>query len=416
MPALSPTMTAGNLAKWIKKEGDKVKPGDVIAEIETDKATMEVESVDEGVLAKIVIATGAQNVPVGSLIAVILEDGEDVGLVAGIVAASASSADSNCHPREGGDPEKKELDSRLRGNDIAASNSEDDVRGIPHSDSRILASPLAKRIAADKGVSLSSIQGSGPHGRIIKCDVENISASGPREVRRNGKEYNLEPHSNMRRIIAARLVESKQNVPHFYLNIECILDKLLDTRQDINEMATDSAHHKISVNDLIIRASAMALKDVPHANASWSNDGIMFYNNVDVAVAVAIEGGLITPVLRNADQKSLMDLSSEMKALAKRARENKLKPEEFQGGSFTISNLGMYGIRRFSAIINPPQSCILAVGEGVKRVVVENDKMVIRTVMDVTLSCDHRVVDGAVGAEFLKAFKDYIEKPVKMLV
>ena len=397
MPALSPTMTVGNLAKWIKKEGDKVKPGDVIAEIETDKATMEVEAVDDGVLAKVIIEAGAQNVPVGSLIAIILEEGEDASAIDAISVTVAAPVALM--------PERKQVEQ----------HSERETVIMP-SYERVMASPLAKRIAADKGVNLASIKGSGPKGRIIKVDLENVSSGVTKEVRRNGKEYNLEPHSNMRRIIATRLVESKQNVPHFYLNIECVLDKLLDIRKDINEMATDAAHHKISVNDLVIRAVAMALKDVPHANASWDDSGIMFYNNVDVAVAVAIEGGLITPVLRNADQKSLMDLSSEMKAMAKKARENKLKPEEFQGGSFTISNLGMYNIRRFSAIINPPQSCILAVGEGVKRVVVEDDQMVIRTVMDVTLSCDHRVVDGAVGAEFLKAFKDYIEKPVKMLV
>ena len=404
MPALSPTMTSGNLAKWVKKEGDKVKPGDVIAEIETDKATMEVESVDEGVLAKITVAAGAQNILVGSLIAVILEDGEDASIVDAIIQSSSKGEApaqiinvevANLAPQDKKLPEDKEV---MRDN------------------TRILASPLAKRIAADKGLHLASVEGSGPHGRIVKADIENMSSGAGKVVRRITKEYNIEPHTNMRKVIAARLVESKQNVPHFYLNIECTLDKLLDMRQDINEMATDSTHNKISVNDLVIRASAMALRDVPHANASWDDSGMMFYNNVDIAVAVAIEGGLITPVLRNADQKALGDLSVEMKNLAKKAKEGKLKPEEYQGGSFTISNLGMYGIRRFSAIINPPQSCILAVGEGVKRAVVEDDQVVIRTVMDVTLSCDHRVVDGAVGAQFLKAFKDYIEKPVKMMV
>ena len=407
MPALSPTMTAGNLAKWVKKEGDKVKPGDVIAEIETDKATMEVESVDEGVLAKIMVSAGSQNIPVGSLIAVILEEGEDASLVDSISA-------ENVVPIEISDSKNDSVRS-------AISEQVNDISKIQSENTRIFASPLAKRLAADKGVNLLSVEGSGPYGRIIKADIEKLSIeklpSGVAcSVRRSEKEYNIVPHTNMRKIIAARLVESKQNVPHFYLNIECALDKLLDMRQDINEIASDATHHKISVNDLVIRASAMALRDVPHANASWDDAGIMFYNNVDVAVAVAIDGGLITPVLRNADQKSLMDLSSEMKNLAKKAKENKLKPEEFQGGSFTISNLGMYGIRRFSAIINPPQSCILAVGEGVKRAIVEDDKIVIRTMMDVTLSCDHRVVDGAVGAQFLKAFKNYIEKPVKMMI
>lgn len=399
MPALSPTMTAGNLAKWVKKEGDKIKPGDVIAEIETDKATMEVESIDEGVLAKIMIAEGAQNVAVGALIAVMLEEGEDIKTIDTItseVIATSSPSSSSVLP------------------EIAKSTGKSDEK-IKDTD-RIFASPLAKRIAANNGVNLASVEGSGPHGRIIKSDVENMKPGGAKIVGRNPKEFNLEPHSNMRKIIAARLVESKQNVPHFYLNIECVMDKVLAIRADINEMTTDAKHHKISVNDLIIKASAMALKDVPHANASWSDNGIMLYNNVDVSVAVAIEGGLITPVIRNADHKSIMDLSSEMKLLATKARENKLKPEEFQGGGFTISNLGMYGIRRFNAIINPPQSCILAVGESVKRAVVEDEQVIIRTVMDVTLSCDHRVVDGAVGAQFLAAFKDYIEKPVKMLV
>ena len=411
MPALSPTMTSGNLTKWVKKEGDKVRPGDVIAEIETDKATMEVESVDEGILVKITVEAGAQNIPVGSLIAVILEDGEDASIVDAIVESSSSGLHEQSPgvPAHKSNPIHSEIPKR-------SGVSEDDTSAIRSNNTRILASPLAKRIASDKGVNLSSVQGSGPYGRIIKADIDNLSSGVTKAVRRSIKEYNIEPHTNMRRIIAARLVESKQNVPHFYLNIECVLDKLLDMRQDINEMATDAAHHKISVNDLVIRASAMALRDVPHANASWDDSGIMFYNNVDIAVAVAIDGGLITPVLRNADQKSLMDLSSEMKNLAKKAKESKLKPEEFQGGSFTISNLGMYGIRRFSAIINPPQSCILAVGEGVKRTIVEDDQVVIRTVMDVTLSCDHRVVDGAVGAQFLKAFKDYIEKPVKMVI
>ena len=419
MPALSPTMTAGNLAKWVKKEGDKIKPGDVIAEIETDKATMEVESVDEGVLAKIVIAQGTQNVPVGTLMAIILEDGEDAKAVDAIVAEAAISQ-ANTHEPSLRGAEGDAAISRDKSTPVVSHEIPDNRNTISgmtnNTSSRIFASPLAKRIAADKGVNLASMQGSGPHGRIIKSDVENMRSGSAKSIGRNAKEFNLEPHSNIRKIIAARLVESKQNVPHFYLNIECMIDNALSIRADINEMATDTKHHKISVNDLIIKASAMALRDVPHANASWSNDGIMLYNNVDVSVAVAIDGGLITPVIRNADQKSTMDLSSEMKILAVRARENKLKPEEFQGGGFTISNLGMYGIRRFSAIINPPQSCILAVGEGVKRAVVEDDQVRIRTIMDVTLSCDHRVVDGAVGAKFLAAFRDYIEKPVKMLV
>lgn len=416
MPALSPTMTSGNIAKWVKNEGDKIKPGDIIAEIETDKATMEVEAYDEGVLAKLLVSAGTKDVAVGSLIAVILEEGEDQNAINEIKIENKASGDKVQKDLEKSSDEGSE-ENYIKQNKQHKIQDASDTALSSNSDKRIFASPLAKRIASEKGMNLSSIQGSGPYGRIVKADVINYQPENLGGVLvRNPKEYNLEPHTNMRRIIAKRLVESKQNVPHFYLNIECVLDKLIEARADINEMHENSKHSKISVNDLIIRASAMALKDVPHANASWSDDGIMFYNNVDVAVAVAIDGGLITPVIRNADQKRLLSLSSEMKVLAQKAREGKLKPEEFQGGSFTISNLGMYGITRFSAIINPPQSCILAVGEGVKRAVVENDQIIIRTIMDVTLSCDHRVVDGAVGAQFLKAFKGYIEKPAKMLL
>jgi pyruvate dehydrogenase E2 component (dihydrolipoamide acetyltransferase) len=404
MPALSPTMTAGNLVKWVKKEGDKIKPGDVIAEIETDKATMEVESVDEGILAKITISSGVQNVPVGSLIAIVLEDGEDAGDIDAFVAkhSTATSMQSDKKPQI--------TENKIEAVVVSANNDSS------KNSTRILASPLAKRLAQDKGINLGTIEGSGPNGRIIKSDVENSKTSVDvfQAVCRNSNEYTVESHTNIRRIIATRLVESKQNVPHFYLNIECILDKLLDVRNDINEAA--DLKYKISVNDMIIKAVSLALRDIPQANASWDDSGMIFYNNVDVCVAVAIEGGLITPVIRNSDQKSLLDLSSEMKILVQKAKENKLRPEEFQGGGFTISNLGMYGIRRFSAIINPPQSCIMAVGEGVKRAVVEDNQIKVKTVMDITLSCDHRVVDGAVGAKFLAVFKEYIEKPVKMLL
>jgi pyruvate dehydrogenase E2 component (dihydrolipoamide acetyltransferase) len=428
MPALSPTMTEGNLAKWLKKEGDKVKSGDIIAEIETDKATMEMEAADEGVLVKIVVPAGAQNIAINSLIAVILEEGEDASSVDEFVAASSSPVitakagiQSNKQP-EGLNINNDtiKLDPSLRENDI----SKEDGDISKDDETRIFASPLAKRIAADKGINLQNIQGSGPHGRIIKADVSlglDPRAPGAQSHKllassaRNPQEFNITPHTNIRKIIARRLLESKQTVPHFYLSIECKLDKLLELRSQVNDIAGDPARYKLSVNDLIIKASALSLRDVPAANSSWSDEGILVYNNVDISVAVGGPNGLVTPILKNADLKMLGGLSNEIKELAARARENKLRPEEFQGGSFTISNLGMFGIKNFGAIINPPQSCILAVGEGSKRAVVEGHEVKIKTIMDVTLSCDHRVVDGIVGAQFLSRFKDYIENPVKML-
>lgn len=408
MPALSPTMEHGNLAKWLKKEGDKIKPGEVIAEIETDKATMEVEAVDEGIMAKIVVAQGAQDVPVNTLIAVLLDDGESADSIEEFI--------------------KKELAQFLKKQDIkvlAQEVSKEEVKSEPsiqssvqpniNSSSRIFASPLAKRIAAIEGISLSHVVGSGPHGRIIKSDVLSAGQNSGK-VHRHSEEYRVVPNNNMRKIIAKRLLESKQNVPHFYLSIECVMDKLLDARSDLNNSFGDDKAKKLSVNDFVILAVAKALKDVPTANASWNDDGIRLYNNIDVSVAVAIDGGLITPVIKNADQKDITKISIEMKDLAKRARENALKPEEFQGGGFSISNLGMYGVKSFNAIINPPQGCILAVGASSKRPVVIEDKIEIRTIMDVTLSCDHRVVDGAVGAEFLAALKKYVESPVLMFI
>ncbi len=403
MPALSPTMTAGNLAKWSKKEGDKIKAGDVIAEIETDKATMEVEAVDEGILAKIIILGGTENVPVNSLIAVLLEEGEDPKKLDDFIASSGPNISTSSSKTA---EEHKKIE-------------QPKIAAIEHkSHDRIFASPLAKRIAEQNGVNLSNIAGSGPHGRIVKADILESGNTHRRgsSVGRNPEEYILKPHNNIRKIIAKRLVESKQEIPHFYLNIECNLDRLLEARQDINLASGTPPSYKLSVNDMVIKAVGLALRDVPAANASWDDSGVIMYNNIDVSVAVAIDDGLITPVVRNADQKSLPELSNEMKQLAVKAKENKLKPEEFQGGGFTISNLGMYGIRRFNAIINPPQSCILAVGEGVKRPIIEDDKVTIATIMDVTLSCDHRVVDGAVAAKFLSAFREYIEHPVRMLL
>lgn len=400
MPALSPTMTEGNLAKWLKKEGDKVSPGDVIAEIETDKATMEVEAIDAGILAKILVAEGSQNVAVNELIAIILEEGED---------ASSIAIDKPILEADTTKIEEKEHSDINISNEVLMHNS--------ISSDRIIASPLAKRIAIENSIDLSNVIGSGPRGRIIKQDVlnhkqikntsENVSKVASRE------DHIKIPNSNMRKVIAKRLTESKRNVPHFYLSLECNLDKLLALRQELN---ANSEIHKLSVNDFVIKASAQALRSTPAANATWTDDAIIQYNNVDISIAVAIEGGLITPIIKDADLKSISIISSEMKDLAKRAREGKLAPHEFQGGNFSISNLGMFNIEKFNAIINPPQACIIAVGAGIKKPVVIDDQISIATMMNVTLSVDHRVVDGAVGASFLNNFKKFIENPILMLV
>ncbi|MFK7968218.1 MAG: pyruvate dehydrogenase complex dihydrolipoamide acetyltransferase [Rickettsiaceae bacterium] len=413
MPALSPTMTEGNLTKWLKKQGDKISAGEVIAEIETDKATMEVEAVDEGIIAKILVPEGTEEVLVNSLIAVLVEEDEKDADIDGFIAKNQSTSGVTpvlnssvvetiiSQPLENKMPdlvEQKEKASEIK--------------------TRIFASPLAKRIASIEGISLSNIVGSGPRGRVVKADVLAFekNSSSAAAVRRNNEEYTLVPNNNMRKVIAKRLLESKLTVPHFYLSIECAMDDVFKLREQININFADDKSKKLSVNDFIILASAKALKDVPTANASWTDNAIMMYNNVDISVAVAINGGLITPIIKNADQKDITKISSEMKDLAKRARENALSPEEFQGGGFSISNLGMYGIKKFSAIINPPQGCIMAVGASSKRPVVINDKFEVRTIMDVTLSCDHRVVDGAVGAGFLAAFKKYIEAPILMFI
>ncbi|ABY72664.1 pyruvate dehydrogenase complex dihydrolipoamide acetyltransferase [Rickettsia rickettsii] len=406
MPALSPTMTEGNLARWLKKEGDKVNPGEVIAEIETDKATMEVEAVDEGILAKIVIPQNSQNVPVNSLIAVLSEEGEEKTDIDAFIAKNNSVSPS------------PKTDANLLKPHENITNVEEQVTVIKHDASKIFASPLAKRLAKMRNIRFESVKGSGPHGRIVKQDILSYTPSTAHNkiVSRNPEEYRLVPNNNIRKIIAKRLLESKQTVPHFYLSIECNVDKLLDIREDINKSFSEDKSTRISVNDFIILAVAKALQEVPNANASWGEDAIRYYNNVDISVAVAIENGLVTPIVKNANQKNILELSREMKALIKKAKDNKLTPEEFQGGGFTISNLGMYGIKNFNAIINPPQSCIMGVGAIAKRAIVKNDQITIATIMDVTLSADHRVVDGAVGAEFLAAFKKFIESPVLMLI
>ncbi|MBM3590409.1 MAG: pyruvate dehydrogenase complex dihydrolipoamide acetyltransferase [Alphaproteobacteria bacterium] len=406
MPALSPTMKEGNLAKWIKKEGDKIKAGEVIAEIETDKATMEVEAVDEGILGKILIPHGTENVAVNSCIALILADGEDKKALDGYQVSTnqnISSVGTQNDSSKSTPPIKNDKHNVVE--KVAIVEKALDRTNITK------ASPLAKRIAKDEGIALAMINGSGPHGRVIK-DGSSRSMS----VRRNPQEFYVIKNNNIRKVIAKRLLESKQNVPHFYLSCEFKIDKLNELRSALNEVAeideNGNPAYKISVNDLIIKATAMALKKVPEANSSWNEDGILVYNNIDISMAVAIDGGLITPIIKNADQKSIQTISREAKQLAKKAREGKLTPEEFQGGTFSISNLGMFGIDNFSAIINPPQSCILAVSRAVEKPIIEHGQIKIAHMMNVTLSSDHRVVDGAVGAEFLKALRRYIEHPI----
>lgn len=419
MPALSPTMTEGKLANWQAKEGDSVASGDVLAEIETDKATMEVEAVDEGTLAKILIEGGTENVAVNTPIAILLEEGEGASALDGYKAEGAAA------PADTPAPAKDE-----KAEEPAPSAPSQSAKAeLEKSGDRIFASPLARRIAKDAGLDLGSISGSGPHGRIVKTDVEEAIASGGVKAAAPEKaaaapapqaetpppEGNYEeiPLTSMRKTIARRLSEAKQTIPHFYLTIECELDNLLAMRKELNGRSDD---YKISVNDFIIRASALALKKVPTANACWGGDKILQYMDFDISVAVAIDGGLITPVVRNADQKGLAVISNEMKELAGRAKEGKLMPEEYQGGCFSISNLGMFGIKEFSAVINPPQAAILAIGAGEMRPVVKDGALAMANIMSVTLSCDHRVIDGALGAVLLKHFKGYIEEPLTMML
>jgi pyruvate dehydrogenase E2 component (dihydrolipoamide acetyltransferase) len=405
MPALSPTMTEGNLAKWLKKEGDKVKSGDVLAEIETDKATMEIETIDDGILAKIVVPEGAQNVAVNSMIALIIEDGEkDVDIDKFI-------QENSFHITTKEVPEvikETKIEDKVLSKIVEEKNT-----------NKIFASPLAKRIAESESIDLCLIKGSGPYNRIIRDDLvsfmKSSSQTSQSRIIRNSSLCKLIPITNIRRIIAKRLSESKQNIPHFYLSIDCNLDKLIVFRNDLNNLSGEKDKYKISVNDFVIKACARALADVPEANASWGEDGITQYNNIDISVAVAIDNGLVTPIIENADQKGIIQISNQMKDLAKRAKEMKLAPHEFQGGNFTISNLGMYGITNFSAIINPPQSCILSVGAAIDKAVVVDGEISISKLMTVTLSCDHRVVDGAVGARLLNSFKSYIENPFSLI-
>ena len=424
MPALSPTMTEGNIAKWLKAEGDTVSAGDIIAEIETDKATMEVEAVDEGVLAKILINEGTEGVAVNSVIALLLEEGEDNAALDGYETASA--------PTSAPEPPAAAAPAPAAEAQVVAPPS---AAVLPPAqtdgDDRIKASPLARRMAQQAGMDLSAVNGSGPHGRIVKLDIDNAlgttapaaTASAPpapasATAMLGGAVAPTEiPHTNMRKVIAKRLTEAKQQIPHFYMSLDCEVDKLLAMRKELNEKAAnEDLGYKLSVNDFVVRAAALALRKVPDANVSWTDEVLLKHNVVDVSIAVAIEGGLITPIVRNTDQKGLATISNEVKELAGRAREGKLLPEEYQGGTFSISNLGMFGIKEFAAVINPPQSAILAVGRSEERPVVRDGALAIATMMTVTLSVDHRAVDGAMGAQYLAAFQGLIEDPLTMLL
>ncbi|WP_341812088.1 pyruvate dehydrogenase complex dihydrolipoamide acetyltransferase [Wolbachia endosymbiont (group A) of Conops quadrifasciatus] len=442
MPSLSPTMskTGGKIVKWHKKEQDKVEVGDVIAEIETDKAIMEFESLDEGVLAKILVTEGTSGVPVNQPIALMLEEGEDESALGNYVSASATNIEAKKEVET--NPSVPSNSSMLPNSSISSnppmsfnssissqcltlgsnssmssqcvtlgSRKEEDTNTT---EGRTKISPLAKKIAQNEGVNVQQLKGTGPYGRIIKADVLESLGSGTRiESREKPEEDTMVEVSNMRQVIAQRLTESKQNVPHFYLTVDCQVDKLISLK---NEISSADENNKVTINDLIIKAAAFSMKKFPDINSSWIDNKILKYSNVDISIAVALEDGLITPIVKNADKKGILSISKEVKDLVSRARSGKLRPEEFQGGGFTISNLGMFGIKAFSAIINPPQSCIMAVGASKKQPIVMNEKIEIAEIMTATLSVDHRAVDGALGAKFLNAFKHYIESPLAMLI
>ncbi|MFZ1149274.1 MAG: pyruvate dehydrogenase complex dihydrolipoamide acetyltransferase [Xanthobacteraceae bacterium] len=464
MPALSPTMEKGNLAKWLKKEGDPVKTGDVIAEIETDKATMEYEAIEDGTLAKIVVPEGTNDVLVNQLIAVLAQEGEDVKAAAAAAAKAgpaakmpsavepapkpaqpaASSVAQEAKARPAAPPPPAPSVPRRNGGEPARTNNRGSVATTAPAAGRIFSSPLARRLAKEADIEIGRIQGSGPHGRVVARDIAAAReghglrapaaapASGPapmiapamtdpqiRALYEDGS-YEVVPHDGMRRTIAARLTASVQTIPHFYLTVDCDIGKLLEAREEINATAPKDKDgkpvYKLSVNDFVIKALALALKRIPDANVSWTEAGMLKHKHSDIGVAVAMPNGLITPIIRNAESKSLSTISNEMRELASRARARKLKPQEYQGGTTAISNLGMYGIKDFTAVINPPHATILAVGAGEERAVVRNGKIEAAHIMSVTMSCDHRAVDGALGAELIGVFKALIENPVMMLV
>jgi len=456
MPQLSPTMTEGTVARWLKREGEAVAAGDVVAEIETDKATMEIEVDEDGVLGKILVAEGTEGVAVGTVIAVLLEEGEEAADAEALAAtAPPATAAAPAPPPSAPEPAPAPTPPAPEPAPAAPAPPPSAPEPAPTptppapepapaapapaapraEGERLVASPLARRMAKQAGLDLAALPGSGPHGRIVKADVEAALAAGPplaaaptaapapaapapppalppAEIS-PAAAYDEIPHSNLRKIIARRLTEAKQTIPHFYLTIDCEIDALLALRQDLNGRSDD---YKLSVNDFVVGAAALALRQVPEANASWSDAALIRWRSVDVAVAVALEGGLITPIVREADHKGLATISNELKEMIGRAREGKLMPEEYQGGSFSVSNLGMYGIREFAAVINPPQGAILAVGAGERRPVVKDGALAVATMMTCTLSCDHRVVDGALGARLLAAFKGYVQEPLTMLL
>jgi pyruvate dehydrogenase E2 component (dihydrolipoamide acetyltransferase) len=465
MPALSPTMEKGNLAKWLKKEGEKVKPGDVIAEIETDKATMEYEAIDEGTLAKIVVPEGTQDVPVNQLIAVLAEEGEDVKAAAAgaerraapatkpalTLAKPASApglvASAERRPADvtQDDPSKNRQGQTLGpGEGVKAPGKGGAPGAAAHGADRVFSSPLARRLAEGAGIDLTRVKGSGPHGRVIARDVEaaksgqglaapaavaaptavSLAVQAPADDKIRALfepgSYDVVPHDNIRKVIARRLLEAKLTIPHFYLTVDCNIDKLLAVREEINAAAVKDKDgkptYKISVNDFVIKSLALALQRVPDANVTWTEAAMLRHRHSDIGVAVSIPGGLITPIIRKAEQKSLSVISNEMKDFATRARARKLKPEEYQGGSSAVSNLGMYGVKEFYAIINPPHATILSVGAGEQRAVVNNGGIEAAHLVTVGLATDHRAVDGALGATLLSAFKALVENPVMMVV
>jgi pyruvate dehydrogenase E2 component (dihydrolipoamide acetyltransferase) len=441
MPALSPTMEEGKLARWLVKEGDTVKSGDILAEIETDKATMEFEAVDEGRIGKILVPEGSEGVKVNAPIAVLLGDGEKAGDV-DIPAAMKTI----------GEAVKAEAPKKADAPKAHAPKAEAPKTEAPkfapapgHEGNRVFASPLARRIAAGKGIDLASLSGSGPRGRIVKSDVENAKPGAPKPAAASAPsaasgaslgvaalpdarmfykagEYDEIPHDSMRKAIAKRLTSAKTLIPHYYLTIDCNLTSLMATRAALNAAAGPSSTdkkdpaYKLSVNDFVVKASAMALIKHPDVNASWTDTAILRHRHADVGIAVAIPSGLITPIVFAAETKGLAAISNEVKELAAKAKDKKLKPNEYEGGGFSVSNLGMFGMKSFTSIINPPQSCIIAVGAGEERAIVVDGKLAVATMMTVTMSCDHRVVDGATGAKFLQTFKQFIEEPASMLL
>ncbi|KKX33678.1 pyruvate dehydrogenase complex dihydrolipoamide acetyltransferase [Rhizobium sp. LC145] len=447
MPALSPTMEEGNLSKWLVKEGDKVAPGDVIAEIETDKATMEVEAVDEGTVAKLVVPAGTEAVKVNALIAILAAEGEDVKAAAaggGDAPKAEAKAEAAPAPKAEAAPAEKTSETpKTPVTDAAPAPS----TPAPTADGkRVFSSPLARRLAKEAGLELSAVTGSGPHGRVVKADVEKAVASGTGKAAPAAAQagapalakgpsddavlklfaegsYELLPHDGMRKTIASRLTESSQTVPSYFISMDCEIDALLKLRAEINKSApvkkTEKGEvpaFKLSVNDFIIKAMALALRDVPMANASWTSTARVLHKHADVGVAVAIPDGLITPIVRKAEEKALSVISNEVKDLAKRARDKKLKPEEYQGGTTSVSNLGMFGVSNFTSIINLPQASIVSIGAGIEKPVVKDGEIKVGTVMTATFAFDHRVIDGALGAELASAFKRYIENPMAMLV